>query len=209
MARGTRAALPGRPLHVVQRGINRETCFLSDADFAAYLRFLATFAAKFGCAVHAYCLMTNHVHLLLTPPASDACALLMKNLSQCYVQWLNHRLGRSGTVWEGRFQSCMLNTEAYVLTCYQYIELNPVRAGMVDAPERYRWSSHAANAHGDTDGMVTAHEAYDALGGPGAYRQLCRDAPSQKLVDEIRSATRIGCIAGQVRRRRGRPIGLK
>jgi putative transposase len=103
----------------------------------------------------------------------------------------------------------MLDTEAHVLACYRHIELNPVRAGMVDVPELYRWCSHAANAHQRTDGIVTPHASYEALGGAAAYRQLCRDAPPQNLVDEIRRATRAGCVAGQVRRRGGRPTARK
>src|ERR1700754_3675427 len=104
MPRVARTVLAGIPLHIVQRGINRQQCFFSDADHSAYLNFLAEFSARFGCSVHAYCLMTNHVHLLVTPSAADACTLMMKNLGQRYVQVVNRRLERSGTLWEGRFK---------------------------------------------------------------------------------------------------------
>ncbi len=211
MPRRARAVLPGFALHIVQRGINRQSCFFETGDYAAYLRFLKTFSKRFGCAVHAYCLMTNHVHLLATPIGVDSCALMMKNLSQCYVQWLNHRLGRSGTLWEGRFHSCLVNTDFYVLACYRYIELNPVRAGMVAMAATYPWSSYSANAEGTPDDLVTAHTAYDALAkDPDVrarnYKELCLSTPPVAIIDEIRKATKIGCVAGKRRRMPGRPV---
>jgi putative transposase len=214
MPRRARAVLPGYALHIVQRGINRNACFLQAGDFAAYLKLLCQFAPRYGCALHAYCLMTNHVHLLVTPSSVDSCALLMKNLGQCYVQWLNHRLARSGTLWEGRFHSCLVNTDSYVLACYRYIELNPVRAGMVSAPEEYPWSSYSANADGAPSEIVSPHEAYVALGSApglraGAYKELCLSAPPPPVIEEIRKATKIGCVAGKRRRARGRPVLAK
>jgi putative transposase len=209
MPRVARSVLPGTSLHVVQRGINRQRCFFLDSDYSIYLRLLKEFSTQFGCPLHAYCLMSNHVHMLITPQASDSCALLMKNLGQRYVQIVNKRLGRTGTLWEGRFKSCVVTSEAYVLACYRYIELNPVRAGMVDAPGKYLWSSYSANAEGGLD-LLTSHPAYDALGTGAeqrmnAYRALCESAPPQPIVDEIRKATRIGCVAGKKREERGRP----
>ena len=156
MPRGARAVLVDHPLHVVQRGINRNACFFADTDYRTYLRYLAEFSTRFSCSVHAYCLMTNHVHLLLTPHTPDACARLMKNLGQCYVQGVNQRLRRTGTLWEGRFHSCLVTAERYVLACYRYIELNPVRAGMVAAPGEYRWSSYRANAEARPDALLRA-----------------------------------------------------
>src|SRR5262245_51438159 len=144
MPRVARAVLAGLPVHVVQRGINRQQCFFSEGDYSTYLRFLAEFALRFGCAVHAYCLMTNHVHLLVTPETPESCALMMKNLGQRYVQTVNRRLERSGTLWEGRFKSGIVQSDGYVLACYRYIELNPVRAGMVKDPAQYRWSSYSS-----------------------------------------------------------------
>jgi len=211
MPRLARAVVPGIPLHIVQRGINRNACFFAEGDYASYLRFLQRFSARFACPVHAYCLMTNHVHLLVTPQAPDACALLMKNLGQCYVQSVNRRLERSGTLWEGRFHSCMVQSESYVLACYRYIELNPVRAGLVMAPHEYRWSSYAGNSGCDFTGLIQSHPAYEALGNDAsqrsrAYKELCASAPSALIVEEIRKATRIGCVAGSLRRSRGRPL---
>ena len=214
MPRAARCVLADLPLHIVQRGVNRSACFFSDGDYLAYLRYLLAFSAQFGCSVHAYCLMTNHVHLLVTPHAADACALLMKKLGQCYVQGLNQRLGRSGTLWEGRFRSCLVNSDGYVLACYRYIELNPVRAGMVTSPEQYRWSSYPANACGEDNDLLASHSAYEALGTEArerrrAYMELCQTPPSPLLVEEIRKATRLGGVAGNVRRARGRPLAAK
>ena len=210
MPRAARCVVAGLPLHVVQRGINRSPCFFRDADYAVYLRFLQAFSTEFVCSVHAYCLMTNHVHLLLTPGASDACALLMKKLGQCYVQYVNHNLHRTGTLWEGRFRSCMVNSDSYVLACYRYIELNPVRAGMVAAPGQYRWSSYRVNAEGAPDALIQTHSAYNALSAEtlercGVYKRLCESSPPAMVLDEIRKATRLGVLAGAVRRARGRP----
>jgi REP-associated tyrosine transposase len=214
MPRAARCVVAGLPLHVVQRGISRNPCFFAERDYAVYLRFLGAFSDEFDCSVHAYCLMTNHVHLLVTPSTRDACALLMKKLGQCYVQYVNHNLGRTGTLWEGRFRSCMVNSDNYVLACYRYIELNPVRAGMVSAPCEYRWSSYRVNARGEINDLITAHSAYEALNGNAAlrccaYRQLCESAPPSRIEDEIRKATRLGVLAGAVRRARGRPTKVK
>src|SRR6266851_6995529 len=121
MPRAARIVVPEMALHVIQRGNNRGLCFFSDADYLAYLSTLRFFARRHHCSIHAYCLMTNHVHLLLTPHAADARALLMKYLSQCYVQRVNRRTGRSGTLWEGRFRSCLVASEHYALACYRYI----------------------------------------------------------------------------------------
>jgi len=214
MPRAARSVLINCPLHVVQRGINRGPCFFAEGDYATYLRYLAIFSARFGCSVHAYCLMTNHVHLLLTPHTASACALLMKNLGQCYVQGVNHRLCRTGTLWEGRFHSCLVSSESYVLACYRYIELNPVRAGMVAAPDQYRWSSYGANAEGEVDGFLRSHAAYESLGREAdqrarAYKGLCEDGLPMFVVEEIRKATRIGCVVGTRRRSRGRPPKAK
>jgi putative transposase len=214
MPRAARCVIAGLPLHIVQRGINRNDCFFSNADYLTYLRFLRAFSAEFDCPVHAYCLMTNHVHLLLTPGAHDACARFMKKLGQCYVQYVNHNLGRSGTLWEGRFHSCMVSSDEYVLACYRYVELNPVHAGMVAAPSDYRWSSYRVNAQGEDDGWLRAHPSYEALSEQiplrrSVYRDLCASAPPTKLIEEIRKATRRGAVAGKVRRARGRPAKAK
>src|SRR5215467_13960820 len=141
MPRRARIMLAEVPVHIIQRGHNRDICFFSDRDYKRYLDDLRELAPQFGCAVHAYCLMTNHVHLLLTPQTTDGCGLLMKRLGQCYVQYVNRSYGRSGTLWEGRFRSALVQSERYLLACSRYIELNPVRAAIVRHPSHYRWSS--------------------------------------------------------------------
>jgi putative transposase len=138
--------------------------------------------------------MTNHVHLLLTPQRTDSAALLMKNLGQRYVQYINHTYQRSGTLWEGRFRSCLAQTEDYVLACYRYIELNPVRAGMVMRPQDYRWSSYHANALGKGSRFIVPHEQYLSLGRDNAarqesYRALFKAHLDEEVVGQIRSAT--------------------
>jgi len=201
------------PLHVVQRGINRSDCFFGDTDYLAYLDYLRKFAARFGCSVHAYCLMTNHVHLLLTPHRKESCALLMKNLSQHYVQRTNYRLKRSGTLWEGRFHSSLVLSAAYALACYRYIEMNPVRACMTKTASEYRWSSYHANGGGQVDSLVHPHPAYAALESDPArrvraYADLCAQQLPVETIDEIRRAIRIGGAIGAQRRTRGRPAKL-
>jgi putative transposase len=213
MPRAARTVLIDCPLHIVQRGINRGTCFFSDDDYLTYLRYLSAFSTRFGCSVHAYCLMTNHVHLLLTPHATDACALLMKNLSQRYVQGVNQRLGRTGTLWEGRFHSSLVTSERYVLTCYRYIDLNPVEAGLVATPGDYRWSSYVSNAQGAPSGFLKPHEVYAALGSEpqaraSCYKAMCEVGIPALELQEIRKAIRVGSAIGMRRRSRGRPSKL-
>ena len=194
MPRRARLTLSGIPWHIIQRGNNRSVCFHAEADYQFYLHTLHEFADKFGCAVHAYVLMTNHVHLLLTPARDDSAGLLMKHLGQRYVQYINRSYRRSGTLWEGRFRSCLTQSEDYVLACHRYIELNPVRAGMVTKPQDYRWSTYHANGLGKSNTLITPHDEYRRLGRADeerreAYRALVRAHVDAALVDEIRSAT--------------------
>lgn len=202
MPRIARIVVPDVALHVIQRGNNRSPCFLGGSDYRTYLRYLRKYAAQFGCAIHAYCLMTNHVHLLLSPRSAMACGQLMKHLGQCYVQTFNMAHGRSGTLWEGRFHSCLVPTEDYVLACYRYIELNPVRAGMVSSPEQYPWSSFDANALGREDALITRHAALEAIG--REYRSLFDVPLDNRVAEEIRKATRNGQRLGISAKRRGR-----
>lgn len=202
MPRTARVVVPDVALHVIQRGNNRSACFTARSDYRTYLRYLRDYAFEFGCAIHAYCLMTNHVHLLLTPASSRACAQLMKHLGQCYVQTFNMAHGRSGTLWEGRFHSCLVPTGDYVLACYRYIELNPVRAGMVSAAGQYSWSSFNINSHGREDALITRHAALEAVGQD--YRSLFDVPLEERLVEEIRKATRNGRRLGVPAKPRGR-----
>ena len=194
MPRRPRIAISGVPLHLIQRGNNREPCFCADEDCQAYLGWLTEYARKTDCVIHSYVLMTNHVHLLLTPQTSNGVGELMKRLGQRYVQYFNRTYQRSGTLWEGRFRSCLTQEEEYLLSCYRYIELNPVRANMVEHPAEYRWSSYRINAQGEASQLVTHHSLYNALGSSGekrcaAYRDLFRHQLDPGLVDEIRAST--------------------
>ena len=157
MPRRARLRIADAPLHIIQRGNNRNACFFADYDYGCYLHHLGELAARHACAIHAYVLMTNHVHLLLTPRGPDGASLLMKHLGQRYVQYVNRVYKRSGTLWEGRFRSSIVQAETYLLRCLRYIELNPVRAGMVDSPGAYRWSSFRANALGERNPLLTPH----------------------------------------------------
>lgn len=192
MARLPRPDLAGVPQHVVQRGNNRMPCFLDDEDRCRYLQCLHESLLRYGCELHAYVLMSNHVHLLLTPSEKGAVSRLMQTLSRNYVGLFNGRNNRTGTLWKGRYKPCLVDTESYVLTCSRYIELNPVRAWMTSDPADYPWSSYRANALSQADPMVTQHAAMQALGGSTeakatAYRALFSEALSDETVSEIRA----------------------
>lgn len=192
MPRQPRLDLPGVAQHVVQRGNNRLPCFFTEADYRRYLINLHEAAQKHDCAVHAYVLMTNHVHLLVTPRASGNVSRMMQSLGRRYVGYINRTHQRTGTLWEGRYKSCLVDSERYVLACHRYIELNPVRAAMVPAPGAYRWSSHHHNALGARDPLVSPHVEYLALGENDkqrqtAYRRLFENAISNKRLTAIRA----------------------
>ncbi|MHB1112950.1 MAG: REP-associated tyrosine transposase [Acidovorax defluvii] len=164
MARLPRLTLPGYPHHIIQRGNNRQMIFADTQDFATMLALLAENAQKFAVAVHAYVLMDNHFHLLATPATAEALPLMMQAVGRSYVRYFNQRHGRSGTLWEGRYRSTLIETERYLLTCMVYIDLNPVRAGMVTQPGAWPWSSHAHYLGQRIDKLVTPHALYWALG---------------------------------------------
>lgn len=169
-------------------------CFREDSDYLMYLAHLRQLAEKYECEVHAYVLMTNHVHLLLTPAAAEACTAMMRDLGQRYVQYFNRRYERTGTLLEGRYRSCLVESAHYVLACYRYIECNPVRARMVDHAVGYLWSSYAVNSGMRSDPLVAAHPEFLALGlAPAArhaaYRALVEQEPDPAVVRAIREAT--------------------
>lgn len=193
MARPPRLELPGVPQHVIQRGNNRAGCFFSDADRRFYLKCLAESAARRGCAVHAYVLMSNHVHLLVTALEPGSVAAMLQDLGRRYVRVINNVHRRSGTLWEGRFKSSMVDSENYLLTCHRYIELNPVRAGLVSDPAAYPWSSHAHYAGDRLSTLVTEHAIHLRLGETNAerraaFRSLFAAALDESLLARIRSA---------------------
>jgi len=175
MGRPPRLELPDVPLHVVQRGNNRAACFFNEVDRRFYLKCLATAALARGCAIHAYVLMTNHVHLLVTPSEAGAVGAMMQDVGRRYVRVINSIHGRTGSLWEGRFKSSLIDSESYLLTCHRYIELNPVRARMASDPRDYPWSSYRAHAFGAEDGLVSDHRLYRSLQRPlPAALVLCK-----------------------------------
>ena len=178
MPRRARMYIAGMPYHIVQRGNNREACFIEPENYQFYLELWKVLSKRYGVSTHAYCLMTNHVHFLATPAAETALSNTMKVVGSRYAQYVNRRYKHTGTMWEGRHRSSLVQSERYLLTCSRYIELNPVRAGMVERPEEYRWSSYRANAWCDM-GWLTPHEEYLRLGHTQdqrcvAYRELFR-----------------------------------
>ena len=184
MARQPRIDLPGLPQHIIQRGNNRQACFFSDLDRSRYLEWLRMAAEKYGGSVHAYVLMSNHVHLLATGAELGALGRMMQSLGRRYVRYVNSTYRRTGTLWEGRFKSSLIDSQRYLLTCYRYIELNPVRAGVVGAPGEYRWSSFQHNAGGVRDDVITPHANYLSLGKSHAVRLFAYRALFEVSIDE-------------------------
>jgi putative transposase len=164
MARLPRLTLPGYPHHVVQRGNNRQAIFATAADHQMLLDLLAEHAKKFDVAVHAYVLMGNHFHLLVTPKTADGLPKMMQAMGRSYVRYFNDAQKRTGTLWEGRYKSTLIQTDRYLLACMAYIDLNPVRAGLVAQPQDYLWSSHVYYLGLRPDRLITPHPLYWELG---------------------------------------------
>ena len=172
MGRKPRFTLPGHTQHIIQRGLDRRACFYAPADCRLYLVLLQEAAARYQCDVHAYVLMTNHVHRLATPQQSSGISFMMQGLAQRYVRTINRTCHRTGTLWEGRYKAGLIDMESYLLTCMRYIELNPLRAQMVAHPADYAWSSYPHDAEGKTDPVINSHSLYRLLGQDRATR--CR-----------------------------------
>ena len=192
MPRQPRPDFAGIAQHVVQRGNDRQPCFFQPSDYACYLTQLHESARRYDVAIHAYVLMTNHVHLLATPAMRGGVSRMMQHLGRRYVPFVNARYRRSGTLWEGRFRACLVDRGDYVLACYRYIELNPVRAAMVAAPLDYAWSSYRKNAEGHHDALLSMHEDYRLLGADddsrrAAYRTLFAGRITEEQTASIRT----------------------
>lgn len=218
MARQARFRLSGQPQHVIQRGNNRMAIFTSSADYVRFRRKLHEACTQHDCVVHAYVLMTNHVHLLMTPATPQGIGRVMQSVGTSYAQYFNASQHRTGAFWEGRYRAIPIDTEQYLLACYRYIERNPVRAGLVSDAAHHRWSSYRANAFGEGDSLVTPHERYLALGVDSRmrqafYRALHEDDLSPTALDEVRAAITSGNALGSEGFRReiaqlaGRPAG--
>jgi putative transposase len=201
MSRLPRICPIGIPQHIIQRGNNRQLCFYAERDFINYISWLKGFSVKFGVEIHAWVLMNNHVHLLCTPQQLNAISHMMQALGRQYVRYFNYNHNRTGTLWEGRFKSCLVEDERYLLHVYRYIELNPVRAEIVQNPADYRWSSYQINGLGKSSGLCTPHALYLSLGRntlerQSNYRQLFVSRIDHKLLGEIRVALNSGMALG-------------
>ena len=204
MPRKPRFKLTGVPQHIIQRGNNREPCFLAVEDCQRYLEDLAEAAMKYRCCIHAYVLMTNHVHLLATPMIEYGLSSMMQALGRRYVRYFNTTYKRTGTLWEGRYKASLIDSDKYLLTCMRYIELNPVRARMVGHPGEYKWSSYHANTQLKEDVLVHSHPVYTQLGGSdekrkACYRELFRDHIDSNTVQQIREALNQELVLGHSR----------
>lgn len=207
MARLPRFVVPGQPQHVILRGNNRTEIFCADADYQFYLEKLQLACATHGCDLHAYVLMTTHVHLLITPHEEQSLAKTIQMLGRYYVQYYNNCYQRTGTLWEGRYKATLIDSETYLLTCMRYIELNPVRADMVAHPSEYPWSSYRYNALGQLNESLAQHPEYRRLGRTdedrqAAYRQLFKHRIAEDSISEIREATNKAWVLGNDRFKR-------
>lgn len=198
MPRSPRIAIAGLPLHIVQRGNNRQACFVNTKDYETYLRVMEEASGYYGVHIHAYVLMTNHVHLLVTPYDESSASKMMQQIGRRYVLYFNKSHRRSGTLWEGRFRSSLVETDDYLLACQRYIELNPVRASIVSCPSLYRWSSYRANALGEPASLITPHSVWTDLSSSaearyGSYRKLFAEEIDARV---FRSACQKGLPVG-------------
>lgn len=201
MPRKPRFYLPGIPVHVVQRGHSREPIFFEASDYKAYLNWFLEGAERYQSQVHAFVLMTNHVHFLMTPKFKDSISRTLQYVGRYYVPYINYQYGTSGTLWDGRYKASLVQEDNYFLTCMRYIELNPVRAGMVSHPKEYPWSSYQANAEGKEIKLIHYHGTYMALGRHRAeritaYRALFNSHIPEDEMKTIQSAWQTGTPLG-------------
>jgi putative transposase len=194
MPRQPRFVIVGHPQHVIIRGNNRDIIFNHPNDYLFFLAKLGEAIEKYQCQLHAYVLMTNHVHLLISPETECAISKVIQAVGRSYVQYFNKKNHRTGTLWEGRYKASLIDSEMYALICYRYIELNPVRANMVMSPEDYGWSSYGFNAQGMNNNLITPHDLYCRLGTKKseraeAYRRLFNGYFPEKQANHIRNAT--------------------
>lgn len=201
MARQPRFIIPNYPQHIIQRGNNRCTIFQAEGDYYYYLEKLLEASEKHECKIHAYVLMTNHVHLLATPLREDSFSKMQQLIGRYYVPYFNRRYHRTGTLWEGRYRATLIENEKYFLACMRYIESNPVRANMVDSPVFYPWSSYHANALGKHNPLIHFHEQYLSLGNSNknrqtAYQQLFELPINQQIISDINEATNKAWVLG-------------
>ena len=201
MARLPRVNPIGVAQHIIQRGNNRQVCFVTEQDFGAYIGWLKEYSKKYQVDIHAWVLMTNHVHILCTPHIEHGIRQVMQSLGRQYVRYFNYTYKRTGTLWEGRYKSCLVEAEDYLLELYRYIELNPVRVNMVAEPAEYKWSSYQINGLGKLSELCTAHPLYMAIDRQtsrrlASYRAFISERVDKTLIADIRQATNRGMAVG-------------
>jgi REP-associated tyrosine transposase len=198
MSRRPRFPLTDLPLHVVQRGNNRSACFFQDRDYRVYLKVLGEACRHYGVLVHAYALMTNHVHLLMTPRIADGVSRVMQSVGARYVRYVNRSCERTGSLWEGRYRACLVACDRHLLAACRYIDLNPVRAGLAACPADYAWSSYLALVGARNDTLVTPHSVLDTLGAPHTqtYARWCAEGDVDAELDRLRKATAAELVFG-------------
>jgi putative transposase len=202
MARLPRLTVPGYPHHVIQRGNNRQPIFAVTEDYQTLLSMLDENARKFGVALHAYVLMSNHFHLLATPETVEGLPQLMQAVGRRYVRYFNQRQARTGTLWEGRYKSTLIQADRHLLACMAYIDLNPVRAGLAAEARAYPWSSHGHYAGLRNDRLVTPHPLYWELGNTpfsreAAYVELVAAGISQQQQRALTESALQGWALGE------------
>jgi len=199
MARRERLFTRGMALHVTQRGNNRSVTFRKSSDYEMFLLFLRLAIARYRLQLHAYALMSNHFHLMVTPESPDQLARAMQSLGRRYVRFFNDRYERTGTLWEGRYRTALINNERYWLACMRYVEMNPVRGGLVKSPELYRWSSYRTHAFGAPNVLLAPHAVYDGLGKSPesrqrAWQRLCRQPVTDEQHQVLRESIHNGFV---------------
>ena len=204
MARLPRVSPVNVAQHVIQRGNNRQVCFANEDDMKAYVTWLKDYSKKYEVEIHAWVLMSNHVHLLCTPRLENGVSRMMQSLGRMYVHYFNRTYNRTGGLWEGRYRSCVVESESYLIHVYRYIELNPVRAGMVDDPADYSWSSYQCNGLGKESGLRTPHSVYLEISSDKAnrlevYRDLFKAHVEGELLKGIRDSVNKGLALGDER----------
>lgn len=192
----------GLTVHITHRGNNRTATYLASSDYEAFLWFLRFAAMRYEVSIHAYALMSNHFHVMATPMSSTALSRMMQSLGRQYVRYFNDRHGRTGTLWEGRYRMALITDERYWLTCMRYVEMNPVRAGIVTSPGSYRWSSYRTHALGAGNPLLTSHALFDQLASTPsrrqeAWRRICRTSLPSEQVECLRSSIAQGIVVAE------------
>ena len=199
MARLPRLVIPDHPMHIMHRGNNKQHIFNTEDDMVRIKEDISYGLKKSGCCLHAYVIMSNHLHLLVTPESKEQLAIFMQAMANRYVRYFNSLHKRTGTIWEGRYKSCLVDSDSYLFSLYKYIEMNPVKASMVNNASEYPWSSYPYNALGEPDKLITEHNLYTALGKTSELRCHSYKGLFERLdIDQQRKQITKATLAGEV-----------